>query len=182
MASKIPPVKNAGYTFRIALFAQSNNQIKTTPTIAAGDFKVCTDGGALANPGTLPSESPASSGLVLITLTAAEMNGDEVVVTWADAAGDEWHSGIVVIHTAGQTFDALPTATENADELLKRDWTSVTGEAARSALNALRSLRNKVSVSAGTLTVTEEDDTTSAWTAAVTTSAAADPITEVDPA
>lgn len=79
-------------------------------------------------------------------------------------------------------LDALPTATENADALLKRDWTAVSGEAARSVLNALRFLRNKWSVSGGTLTVTEEDDTTTAWTAAVTDDSGADPIIGVDPA
>lgn len=76
----------------------------------------------------------------------------------------------------------IPTANQNADALLKRDWTAVTGESARSVLNALRFLRNKWSVVAGTLTVTKEDDTTAAWTGAVTTDAAADPITGNDPA
>lgn len=76
----------------------------------------------------------------------------------------------------------IPTATENADAILKRDWTAVTGEAARSLLNALRFLRNKWSVSGGTLTVTKEDDVTSAWTAAISTDAAAVPIIGSDPA
>jgi len=71
--------------------------------------------------------------------------------------------------------------TELADALLKRDMSSVSGEAARSPLNALRFLRNKWSIAAGTLTVTEEDDTTTAWTAALTTSAGADPIIATDP-
>lgn len=75
----------------------------------------------------------------------------------------------------------IPTATQNADALLKRDWTSVTGEAARSVLNALRALRNKVSISSATVTVTKEDDSTAAWTGAVTTDAAAQPITGIDP-
>ena len=70
---------------------------------------------------------------------------------------------------------------ELADALLKRDMSSVSGEAARSPLNALRFLRNKWSIAAGTLTVTEEDDTTTAWTAALTTSAGADPIIATDP-
>lgn len=78
--------------------------------------------------------------------------------------------------------DGIPTATENADELLKRDWTSVSGEAARSVLNAMRFLRNKWSISGTTLTVTKENDTDSAWTATVTTDAAAEPITGNDPA
>jgi hypothetical protein len=74
-----------------------------------------------------------------------------------------------------------PTAIQNADALLTRDWTAVSGEAARSVLNALRFLRNKWSVAAGTLTVTKEDDTAAAWTGTVTTDAAALPITGSDP-
>jgi hypothetical protein len=76
----------------------------------------------------------------------------------------------------------IPTATQNADALLKRDMSAVTGESARSMLNALRLLRNKFTVSGGTLTVCKEDDSTTAWTAAVTGTSGADPITAVDPA
>jgi hypothetical protein len=72
--------------------------------------------------------------------------------------------------------------TSIADALLKRDWTAVTGEAARSLLNALRFVRNKWSVSGTTLTVTKEDDTTAAWTSTVTVDATADPVTGSDPA
>ena len=57
----------------------------------------------------------------------------------------------------------------------------MSGEASRSLLNAARFLRNKWSISGTTLTVTEEDDTTAAWTAALTTSGSADPITAFDP-
>ncbi len=83
---------------------------------------------------------------------------------------------------AGLTAITPPTATENADALLKRDMSAVTGEAARSPLNALRSWRNKAAVAGGTLTVYKENDSTVAWTAAVSTDAAALPITIVDPA
>lgn len=69
-----------------------------------------------------------------------------------------------------------------ADAILKRDWTAVSGEASRSLLNALRFLRNKWSVSGVTLTVTKEDDATSAWTATLSTDAGADPVTGSDPA
>jgi hypothetical protein len=48
-------------------------------------------------------------------------------------------------------------------------------------LNALRFLRNKWTVVAGTLTVTKEDDTAAAWTGTVTTDAAAVPIVGSDP-
>ncbi len=73
-------------------------------------------------------------------------------------------------------------ANQIADALLKRDWNSVSGEAARSVLNALRLLRNKSSITGVTLTVTKENDSTAAWTGTVTTDATADPITAVDPA
>ncbi len=68
-----------------------------------------------------------------------------------------------------------------ADAFLKRDMGAVSGEASRSPLNAFRLLRNKRSVSGGSLTVTKEDDSTTAWTATVTT-APGDPATNVDPA
>jgi hypothetical protein len=77
---------------------------------------------------------------------------------------------------------ALPTATENADALLNRDMSSVSDTNARSPLNALRFIRNKWDVAAGTLTVKKEDDTTTAWTASVSTSAGAEPIIGNDPA
>lgn len=73
------------------------------------------------------------------------------------------------------------SANDVADAVLKRDWTAVTGEAARSVLNALRFLRNKRSITGTTLTVTEEDDSTPAWTATLTADENADPITSVDP-
>ena len=68
-----------------------------------------------------------------------------------------------------------------ADKLLTRDWTAVSGEAARSVLNALRVLRNKHSTSGSIITITEEDDSTTAFTITLTTDAAALPITGGDP-
>lgn len=73
----------------------------------------------------------------------------------------------------------VPTAAENADALLGR---TISGGAngGRTVGSAFRAIRNKQAISAGTLTVYEEDDTTAAWTAAVTTTAG-DPISAVDP-
>ncbi len=85
------------------------------------------------------------------------------------------------LSTAPATVGDIPTATQNADALLKRDMSAVTGESARSPLNALRLLRNKRSIAASTLTVTKEDDSTSAWTATLTTDGTAEPVTIVDP-
>lgn len=79
----------------------------------------------------------------------------------------------------------IPTAIENADTLLNRDMSVGTDSGSptvRTPRQALRALRNKMSVSGSTLTVTKEDDTTASWTAALTTDAAALPITGIDPA
>jgi len=97
-----------------------------------------------------------------------------------DAAGTRSALGLASANLDTQ-LDAIPTAVENADALLKRDFSSVTGEAARSLLNAMRFLRNKWTNSGGTLTVMKEDDSTTAWTATTTTTAG-DPVSSVDPA
>ena len=116
----------------------------------------------------------------------------------ADAVWDEATTGHTTAGTFGEQaktkIDAiladtgtdgvvLSEATRNdiADSLLKRDWTGLTGEASRSMLNALRLLRNYWNVVGTVLNVRKEDDTTLAWTGTVSTDAAADPVTGVDP-
>jgi hypothetical protein len=76
---------------------------------------------------------------------------------------------------------ASDASLEIADVLLTRDMSAVSEGSGRTPIQALRVLRNKWSITAGVLTVTKEDDTTSSWTAAVTGTAGADPITTVDP-
>lgn len=99
----------------------------------------------------------------------------------------ETDAGVVCfqfLHATGvtQLVSLYPTVLNDyADAILKRDWTAVTGEAARSALNALRFLRNKWSIVGTTLTVTKEDDATTAYTATLTTSASAEAVTSSDP-
>lgn len=75
---------------------------------------------------------------------------------------------------------ALPTATANADALLGRNIAggSSTG---RTVSTALYALRNKVSISGATMTVYSTDDTTSSWTASVTSDSGAEPLTAIDP-
>ncbi|OGT32122.1 MAG: hypothetical protein A2W28_09705 [Gammaproteobacteria bacterium RBG_16_51_14] len=87
-----PPKKNEDFLVRIALEDAANpGSFKSSPTIAAGDFKVSTDGGALGNLGTIPVVSPASSIWVLVTLSAAEMNGDVIAVQAIDQTSPkEW--------------------------------------------------------------------------------------------
>lgn len=93
------------------------------------------------------------------------------------------------VNTKTITADAIDAAAlkadailEIVDALLNRDMSAVSDTNSRSPLNALRVLRNKWSISGTTLTVTKENDSTSAWTAALSTNAAAEPVTGSDPA
>ena len=90
-------------------------------------------------------------------------------------------AGVPAAGSIDDQLDAIPTATENADTLLNRDMNAVSDTNSRTLLNAIRFLRNKWSLSGTTLTVTKEDDTTTAWDATVSTDAAADPVTGSDP-
>lgn len=96
-----PPVKGEDFVFRVALEDYANpGNFKSNPTIAAGDFKVAVDATALANLGTLPTVSPAGTVLVLITLSAAEMNGDVITLVAIDqTAPKEWADLVISIPT-----------------------------------------------------------------------------------
>lgn len=85
---------------------------------------------------------------------------------------------------AGSGSHAAAELNNIADAILDRNMATGTDSGSstvRTPRQALRALRNKVSIAAGTATVTKEDDSTSSWTAAVTTTAG-NPISEIDPA
>ncbi len=96
-----PPVKNEDFVTYISLEDYANpGNFKANPTIAAGDFKISKDGGALANLATLPTVSPAGSVLVKIELSATEMNAD--VVSWVfidQTSPKEWSDFVISIPT-----------------------------------------------------------------------------------
>jgi hypothetical protein len=97
-----PPVKNEDFICRIAL-ADMNvaGVFKSSPTIAAGDFKVDKDGGGLTNLSTLPSVDPAASVLVKITLSSTEMNADVVTLVCIDQTSPkEWADFVMTIPTS----------------------------------------------------------------------------------
>lgn len=132
-------------------------------------------------------------GITNLDVTISSRSSHNAAAVWSSATrtltsfgslvSDIWSAATRTLTAFG--FSVALTSSERnsvADALLTRDWNSVTGEAARSVLNALRFLRNRWSISGTTLTVTEEDDATTAWTAEVTTDAAADPVTGSDPA
>jgi hypothetical protein len=106
--------------------------------------------------------------------------GAGITVTGGDTSGN----GITISTTSGDGISALVSsalANQIADAHLNRDMSAVSDTTSRSPLNALRMIRNKVSMSGGVMTITKEDDSTTAWTAEVTSDAAAEPITGVNP-
>lgn len=108
MANFPLPVKNVAYILYTGLIQQADTRLlKAAPTLAAGDFKVSIDGGAFANLATLPTVTPAAGVAVKISLSAAEMNGDNIIVTCIDAAGAEWSDQLINIQTATRGVDDL---------------------------------------------------------------------------
>lgn len=115
-------------------------------------------------------------------ITAAKI-ADNAIDAASIAAG-----AITSAKFAAGAIDAASIATdagnEIADALLNRDMSTGTDSGSatvRTPRQALRVLRNKVGIAAGTMSVKKEDDTTESWTAEVTTTAG-DPVSEIDPA
>lgn len=112
MATALPPVKGAAFSFAIALVSQADTDIfKTTVTITTADVWVSKDGGAFAAVTAAPTElltgAAAEMGVLWQGLTATEMNADIVTVLYHDAADNEWQDAVVTIYTAGQTLGTL---------------------------------------------------------------------------
>lgn len=143
--------------------------------------------------------TPASTmdALTLVTtatnLTNAPANGD-FTATMKTSIGTAVAASAVASVTAGVTVTtnndktgyALTAGERNsvADALLDRDMSTGTDSGSptvRTPRQAMRFMRNKWSIVAGTLTVTKEDDSTASWTAAVTTNGTT-PVDSVDPA
>jgi hypothetical protein len=142
----------------------------TAPLDAAGTAT------AVWNAATATYGSAGSYGLLIETNVDAQISTRSTL----DAAGVRSAVGLASANLDTQ-FDAIPTATENADALLNRDMSAVSDTNSRSPLNALRFLRNKWSISGTTLTVTKENDASSAWVSTVSTDAAAVPVVGSDP-
>ncbi len=108
-----------------------------------------------------------------------DIDGSEVTVHAGGIASTAFAAG--AIDAASLAADA---GAELADALLDRNMGTGTdsgSSAVRTARDALRSLRNRVDLSGNTLTVFDEDDTTVAWTASLTTTGDSAFPTALDP-
>lgn len=101
MATSNPPYKNEAFTFGTPVEDYANpGNFKVNPTIAAGDWKISKDDGAFANLATTPTVSPAGSTRIKITLSADEMNADNVSIQGIDQTSPkEWSDFFLEIPT-----------------------------------------------------------------------------------
>ena len=79
--SNFKPIKGQAFTFPYALKSTTSpfNYI-SAPTLAAGQFQISKDGGAYANLATLPTVTPTGGAQLLISLSATEMNADNISI------------------------------------------------------------------------------------------------------
>lgn len=139
--------------------------IKTNPVVNGGTITFPTNA-------TLASTTNITAGSISVA------NGGIATTSFAAGAID---AAAIAANAIGASELAQDAAQEIADEFLNRDLAGGASGNTRGVRNALRSLRNKGAIAAGTLTVYQEDDSTSAWTAAITTTAG-NPISVIDPA
>lgn len=86
----------AGQTFKFAFLVEESgtSNPKTTPTLAAADFRISINGGSLVALTNTPTNTPAGSAWVEVILAAAETTsagvGGIIRFQSIDASGNEW--------------------------------------------------------------------------------------------
>lgn len=140
-----------------------------------------------ASVGAMAANVLTATAIAADAITDAKVAADVTIASVTGAVGSVTGAVGSVTGSVGSVVGAVGsviglTPTTIADATLNRDMSAVSDTNARSPLNALRFIRNKWDVAGTTLTVKKEDDITTAWTATVTATAGADPITGNDPA
>jgi len=136
-----PPIKAGSFTFYISLVSQTDTDLfQKSVTLATGDVKVSKDGGGLNNIASLPVEI-AATGVLAVALTGTEMTANTVVVSFVDAADDEWQDALVEIRTVtDQQANIITAIWANATRTLSSFGTLVTDTAAAAWAYATRTL------------------------------------------
>lgn len=144
------------------LVDRATGQYKTTPTLAAGDFKLEKDGGAAANLTTLPTVTPAAGSSIKLSFSAAEMQCQQAVLRMVDAAGAEWNDDCIHIFTVGDpnaymAFDQF-AATVGVSAASKSDIVASVWSASRVLNATVGSFGEGVSSVQGSVTGDVEGD------------------------
>lgn len=83
-------------------------QFVTSPTISAGDAQVSIDGAAFNNLSNLPTITPPAGKAVQFSLSAGEMNGNDITIVMSDQTSPaEWCDVLIKIKTYTRMFDDL---------------------------------------------------------------------------
>lgn len=131
------PVQGEAYQFYLTLVAEADpTTFLTDPTIEDGDFQISIDGSSLANLAVLPTVNPANSGLVNVTLTASEMDGEKINVVAIDQSGSEWQQAVA-------TIDVPEGSEESNYNLLTGDHTETSTSAIIKKRGTTTELLNK---------------------------------------
>jgi len=117
------------------------------------------------------------SNMLTATASVSVANGGIASTSFAAGAID---SAAIAADAIGSSELAASAGQEIADRVLARNIAGGS-DGGRDVTSALRSLRNRAAIAGGTLTVYQEDDTTPAWEASVTT-AERDALSGIDPA
>jgi len=167
-----PPKRATAYTFWTGLESRAQPGIlQVNPTIAAGDFQVSIDGGALNNLTTLPNVMPAGSKMVRVQLSAAEMTGDFITVVASDVAGAEWADAMERIETSDAEIDEIACDVWScATRTLTMSGTSIVGAVVGDQINILRG----DTLSASITDLGDISDRTTLWFTVKTSRALAD--------
>ena len=164
MPSYITPKKNTAFVTYIGLVSAANgNELQANPTLATGDVKVAVDDAAPAN----ITQSVATmvdadfTKRLKITLTASEMNGDNITLIFSDqTASEEWCDLLINIPTSAQQIDDLATPAQvNAQvlDVMTVDTFAEIGQEAPAATQTIlkmlqtfyKAFRNKMTVGLG---------------------------------
>jgi hypothetical protein len=178
--------RNAGTTVYFPMIKASVLDFATASdwTPISTDIQHSVDGGAFSILNTnIPTHE--GRGIWSIPLIASELSGKVTVLAIVDDATKEVEDQAIIIQTygddsAGLSFNVI------ADHVIRRTFQNACDSSdgdtktGRSLLGAIAKLVNKVASSVGTLTIYEDDDTTSLFTQTVTTDSGADPITTLD--
>jgi hypothetical protein len=188
--------KSTATTIIIGPFVDSIDAVtpETALDIVQADQLVWKNGGALGAKNDPGSAVHRALGHYETALSAVDTNtlGRLRFAVYKTEALPLWADFMVI---PAQVYDSLVGGTDqldvsllSADQLslidagLNRAMGSVSDTNPRSPLNALRKLMNKWSITGSTLTVFEEDDTTTAFTQAIGVTPGADPVTSLDTA
>ncbi len=173
----------AATTVLFPLIKVGEQDFGTAFTHAGGDVQLSKNEAAFANAGTFAHEG---NGIYWLALGSAQMDFARGVVTIIDQGTKAWEDQAIIITTYGAPGTAEHSLNVVADYVIRREFEGACDSAdgdtksGRSMLGAIAKLVNKIAASGGTLTVYEDDDTTSLFTQTVTTSGAADPIVTLD--